>query len=155
MKKIRKNVFETNSSSTHTVCIASGSTREDIRNLPKLNEEGDLEVYTGEYGWEIANYNQVEDRISYATTFALNKDLEYAEQEKPIDDIKFKGPHIDMLVSKLKEFTGANNIIFIKGFGYIDHQSWDEASEIFESEESLEQFLFNPLSHFMTDNDNH
>jgi hypothetical protein len=142
MKQFRNNVFETNSSSTHSISIARGD-NSSLTELPSLDEEGNLIVDCGEYGWEIQSYHGVEDRINYAATYALN----YRDT--------------NLLTEVLKEYTGANEIIYPEDnggwsdTGYIDHQSTEVASEIFESEENLKHFLFNPKSFFMTDNDNH
>jgi hypothetical protein len=140
MKKIREGVFETNSSSTHSVVIAKGS-EQDLTQLPTLDINGNLQIEPGEYGWEVVEYNSVEDKLSYAATYALN----YGD--------------IDILTELLKEYTGAFEINYIDGGyyydkGYIDHQSVDEAASIFENKESLINFLFNPGSYFETDNDN-
>lgn len=146
MKQVRQNVFETNSSSTHSVSIAYGS-RNELREIPIPDSDGIVWVCTGEYGWEQATYSSLEDRLSYAATYALN----YGKEAE--------------LTAILKEYSGASEIYYDGAvftetedygqYGYIDHQSVDEAAEIFTSKENLECFLFNPNSYFTTDNDNH
>lgn len=154
MIKTRQNVFETNSSSTHSISIASGSTA-DLTDLPYVNDEGIVNISTGEYGWEIETYRDCDDRLSYAATYALrNEDYECKE--------------VEMLEEVIREYTKAEIILFdgcnantnsestsFHDHGYIDHQSIDDAAEIFTSKETLAQFLFNPNSYFETDNDNH
>ena len=146
-KQIRQGVFETNSSSTHSVTIIEGS--HFVPYYEKLNIE------TGEYGWEIETYTNIEDKLSYALTFALNRvDLDLFE----------------MLHSVLEEWM-PNTIINYEGLayeevendfnndcietGYIDHGSYDEAASIFKSKDTLEDFIFGTDSYFETDNDNH
>ena len=141
-RQIRQGVFETNSSSTHSVVIAKGG-KYDLTQLPALDENGNLEITSGEFGWEIETHTSVYEKITYAATFAKNY-----------------GSQIEMLTRVLKEYTGAKEVKYIKqddyyDFGYIDHQSVDEAASIFDSKESLVNFLFNPASYFETDNDNH
>ncbi len=161
MKNIRQNVFETNSSSTHSVSIAYGD-KSHLIDIPKLDENGNINIESGEYGWEMCTYKgNVQDRLSYAATYALNYDYSYDDEE---DDKKFnyENNNLLLLTEVIKEYTGANEVIYDEDsddgwsiHGYIDHQSTDEAATIFESKESLESFLFNPKSFFITDNDNH
>ena len=49
MRKVRKNVFETNSSSTHSVCI-SGKRELDNPNLPISDENNKVLARFGEFG---------------------------------------------------------------------------------------------------------
>ncbi len=144
--KIRQSVFETNSSSTHSVSITSG-TNKDLIAIPKVNDDGVVEITTNDYGWENARYNSLYDKLSYAATFALNINPTYNEYKQ-------------MLVNVIKNITGADKVKFLKNensfyeYGYIDHQSWDKAQSIYNTEEILKQFLFNPKSYFTTGNDN-
>ena len=158
MKNIRQNVFETNSSSTHSVSIVYGD-KSYLTDIPKLDENGNINIESGEYGWEMHIYKgNVQDRLSYAATYALNYDCSYNEEKI----FNYENKNLLLLIEVIKEYTGANKVIYnenpVDGWakhGYIDHQSEDEAATIFESKESLEAFLFNPKSFFITDNDNH
>ena len=147
MKQVRLGVFETNSSSTHTIVISEGNYY-----IPKQIE---FNFYTGEYGWEGELYNSFEDKVSYALTYAVNygtrKDLSLLDKvlEETGAIITYNGYTYDELLTKLNEET------YHSDFGYIDHQSVDDASEIFVSEENLVNFLFSRYSYFETDNDNH
>ena len=80
--KIRKGVFETNSSSTHSIAIAKASV-----NIPK---EAFINFHIGEYGWEEGEYSFP----SYMyTTLLANDDMESLEKLKSILDkwgIKYK-----------------------------------------------------------------
>lgn len=114
MKKIRKNVFETNSSSTHSISIARGD-NSYLTEIPSPKKDGKIYINSGEYGWEVCVYHNVQDKLSYAATYALN----YADH------------HLDTLTEVIKEFTGAEEVIYDNGIksdnwgdhGYIDHQS--------------------------------
>lgn len=74
---------------------------------------------------------------------------------------------LEMLENVLKRRSGANEIVWkittsyddqsSLTWGYIDHQSSaveGENTEIFESEETLERFLFGPQSRIELNNDN-
>jgi hypothetical protein len=144
MIQVRQNVFETNSSSTHSVSI---SYEGDLTDIPIPDDNGIVHVDTDEYGWEECEYNDLYSRLSYAATYALN----YGSEENK-----------ELLTEVIKQYSGAkevlydhnNNPVYWK-HGYIDHQSTDTVADIFESRESLVNFLFNPNSYFITDNDNH
>ena len=155
MKNIRHSVFETNSSSTHSISISSNTNTLDT--LP-VDEEGKLHVEFGEFGWEEETYRDAGNKLMYAATwvFGHEPDTEYGTGNIK-EFIKYK----TMLEEVLKEQTGAKEIIYKKEkgrwspTGYIDHQSSDVCEEAFESKEKLRNFIFNPTSYFETDNDNH
>jgi len=146
MKQKRQNVFETNSSSTHSISIAT-ETNGVLMDTIAVNSEGIVEIECGEFGWEIETFNYVTDRLAYAATYAKN----YASDEE-----------MEMFKDVIRNQTGANDITFInvsnygshQDFGYIDHQSIDVVQEAFTDKETLRQFIFNPNSWFKTDNDN-
>lgn len=138
MKHIRHSVFETNSSSTHSITIGSST---ELNELPSVDEHGVVHVQYGEYGWEYETYRDVQSRMSYAATWAR----EYGKQE-----------HTKMLVDVIKKYTHCKAVKFDDcDYYYIDHQSSDVAEEAFKDEETLARFLFNKDSSFHTDNDNH
>ena len=139
MKTIRKSVFETNSSSSHSVTIWDGPLSDLYEYEGKI-----LTIYPGEYGWEEEHYSSFTDKASYAYTYAVNYD--------PIQ--------LEVLERVILEHTKARSVKFLQlnnyyKHGYIDHQSVDEASIIFQDEETLKAFLFCSGSSFSTDNDNH
>ena len=63
MKNIRKSVFETNSSSTHSICIAKDVEVE----LPKK-----LDLEFGEFGWECDRLDSLHSKSSYLYTAVVN-----------------------------------------------------------------------------------
>lgn len=79
MKTIRKNCFETNSSSTHSLTIFTKNktyTKKDTKHLRGL------EVECGEFGWENKTYTSPIDKASYFWTLAQsNKKLHEKLQE--------------------------------------------------------------------------
>lgn len=145
MVKIRKGVFETNSSSTHS-CVISTDCKSWDTIIP--DDDGSITINYGEYGWEYENYTGVRDKASYALTLT-----QYFNNEEEV---------LERLRNVIKEHTGAREVIFPVGDkeetyydkGYVDHQSVDLGNEIFESDVSLKNFIFNPNSSFETDNDN-
>lgn len=148
MKKIRKSIFETNSSSTHSIVIKDGEYIEFPNDMKSIN------ITTDDYGWEKYTYTNFTDKASYALTYAINygtkKDLKMLDkilkEQLNIKDIKYDG----LTLRQALNHVGEDSRIF----GYIDHQSVEEASKIFKDENSLKNFLFSEKSYFETDNDN-
>jgi hypothetical protein len=133
--RIRQGIFETNSSSSHSITIDMQGAR--TAKIP-LAGDGKCHIYTGEFGWEVERYSDAPTKASYALTYARNnQELE------------------QMLARVVGRVMGAEVILEIDTDGYIDHQSDDVCSAAFKSEDALEAFIFAPFSSLQTDNDNH
>lgn len=152
MKVIRHGLFETNSSSTHSISISDKAGVLDI--LPV--EAGVCKVYPGEFGWEEDTYHGAVIKASYCLTHA---------KSRPEYGLGDGERELQMLEEVIKENTGAEKVEFVPnddGFhpwGYIDHQSIEcdggAGEPAFASKESLKSFIFNPDSWLKIDNDNH
>jgi hypothetical protein len=149
MKKIRNRVFETNSSSCHSITI-------DNTNISYYtiypDSEGIITLRGGEFGWEIADYNDPLTKAEYCAQSIVQSVY------TPTDSLEFRDENKkEMLIKVIEEHTGAKvefNALSLND-GYIDHQSNDVADEAFYSEENLKNFIFNRNSVLYTDNDNH
>jgi hypothetical protein len=134
--KVRQNVFETNSSSTHSICIAKNSTLE----LPKQ-----VEFKFGEFGWEKRTLNSVLKKASYLYT-GLKDNYRLEDIEKIKQYLTNK--NIEYHFEESKEDRWNN--------GYVDHS--DELTDFLDyvcsSENNLLDYLFSPLSFILTGNDN-
>lgn len=108
-----------------------------------------------EFGWQHEEYNDIDSKINFAWIQA--KYLEECGKAEPME----------MLLRVLKEYTGANEIKSVmslawndesgKKHAYIDHQSAASEganTEMFDGENSLKAFLFNPRSYIRNGNDN-
>jgi hypothetical protein len=153
---IRHGVFETNSSSTHSVSIS----RSDVLTCnisPDI--DGVLRLDGGQFGWEQEEYNDAWTKANYCAVFTSS---EGAAKERA------------MLNKVLMEVTGAKRIKYCFSYNYntsvddegdtihyayIDHQSdfheGGDCLSAFESEQTLKGFIFNCGSTLTTDNDNH
>ena len=143
MKNIRRNVFETNSSSTHSISISESS--DGILDSLPVDEDGTLHIDGGEFGWEEETYHSARSKASYCAIDTIN-------------DPKSR----EMLEKVLKDHTGAKSIVYHisddwndPNYSYIDHQSAGTSFEAFASEHHLKMFIFNRQSSLTTDNDNH
>ena len=169
MQKIKKlqriGILETNSSSSHSLCIStSGSLCKpgdpcwDVR----LSEDGKtvyLPNFRACFNQQAFQTNKCGTKIQYAYAAALKKDIQ-------------KQHDITRLI---KQVTGAENVVIgwvesykeeINKVGHdlgmaevnvpeIDHDSVDDSfEEIFETEETLKNFLFNPNSWLIVEHEN-
>jgi hypothetical protein len=145
MINIRSKVFETNSSSTHSISISSVS--DGILDTILPNSKGVIILTGGQFGWEVEEYNDALTKANYCA-------VDCCEQSN--DELKL------FLIEVIKEHTGAKEVIFNMSnsnfeddnFSYIDHQSVGTTKYAFENKETLKQFIFNRNSWLYTDNDN-
>lgn len=131
---IRRGVFETNSSSTHSLSIADSHDYIKV----KVNEDNNIVIY-GEFrfGWGYDELFDFEDKVAY-----YYLDNMYDEDS------------IDLLKEVIIDETGANDVIFDidEEYSWIDHQSHGTTDGL--TREELKDFLFNPNSYIILKNDN-
>lgn len=131
---IRKGVFETNSSSSHSIAIATED-KEFVLDTIYPDQNGTIIIRGDEYGWEWFKHNDSETKSSYAAQSFANDD-----------------DQLDVLKEVIMEQTGATKVEFIGlNDGYIDHDSY---GIIPKSKEELRNFIFNKNSWLFGGNDN-
>lgn len=162
---IRKGVFETNSSSTHAICVAKTGTFEEIPNKIEI----DLNDY--EFGWEFAGYFTAEEKLAYLLfgilhyKYSILINGRFEENPNHIKEVTNKFEKLGKLLKKIGvETLYVNGIYFYVGKygfnintnGYVDHANEleDFVDEMLSSEELLKEYLFNPRSYIATGNDN-
>ena len=144
---IRRGVFETNSSSTHTVCV-SGDLRTDYRyyvdNLLLVDPETDKQYIParfGEFGWELEHYRDFESKLSYLLTMAAVTNELYHEskltEEIFLESQDFKDINEAVVNSvdypiRLISDSFISTDYGIKIDGYIDHQSCEDYDDIYD-----------------------
>jgi hypothetical protein len=135
MKQIRRGVFETNSSSTHSICIQK-----------KPATPRSIHFTFGEYGWE---QRTVYDTASYLYTLIMNR-----------DDAKEKLARLkEILDAHNIEYTFANPGQYDDdyfGCGYVDHSyaAGNFVEAVLNDEDLLFRYLFGFDSCIYTGNDN-
>jgi hypothetical protein len=151
-KQIRQAVFETNSSSTHSISVASGPTEGillDTIGVIDVDGVPTVVVPPGEFGWEVEDYNDAPTKASYAAIYA--RDWSGGRSEE----------FFDILTKVIEDQTGCDHVVYNLGDdcwgSYIDHQSVEcgELDYLFDDPEALRQFIFNRNSTLHTDNDNY
>ena len=91
MRSIRKNIFETNSSSVHTLTFKSDGLEKS--HLP-VNKSGYTLAYYGEFGREDAYYFTQEEKLSYLVTLIWYYDCDYIDESEDSDLRKIGRAHV-------------------------------------------------------------
>jgi hypothetical protein len=154
-RQIRQGVFETNSSSTHAICIAT----EDIEyDFPYR-----MEFNFGYFGWEVDKLTSKQERARYLyTCLAYVRDIEkIKEYIKFIADTLHKHGVEDIYFDDFKlvvfDYQGEiRTYLSPSNDCYVDHG--DEAVDFVEAvcsdEKLLLNYLFSDNSFILTGNDN-
>lgn len=136
MKKIlvRKGVFETNSSSSHSISIAD-DTKQFVMDTIYPNQDGMVEISGDDFGWDWFKHNDAITKASYAAQQFANSETS-----------------LEALAEVIKEQTGADEVKFVGlDNGYVDHDSYGIVPS---DKESLRNFIFNKNSWLFGGNDN-
>ena len=138
MRQVRRGMFETNSSSSHSI-VLSKSKQLTGKILP---EDGRIVIRPGEFGWGEERHTDAYTKASYCLT-------------------AWKGVQLDILKKVIEKHTGLPVVLIERSddfdsgdWGYIDHQSIGMLDDVVKTEEDLERFIFGP-STLVIDNDNH
>lgn len=84
--QVRKNVFETNSSSVHTITMSKDWNSHKKNTIPEK-----LEFHTSCYGWEVEKYDTPNERASYLyTALAIMSNDTLEDDKRVITDILAK-----------------------------------------------------------------
>jgi len=141
MKKVRQNVFETNSSSTHSICIA--------KNM-ELIIPSEIHFGFGEFGWEEDTLNSCTEKASYLYTGLFANDR-YDDAMNLFSVLESKG----IKVTHEEPIYGKDSS-YAKNGGYVDHSGelGSFLNAVCGDENALMSYLFSPLSFVVTGNDN-
>ena len=153
-RQIRNSVFETNSSSTHAMCISKDPV--DMNTYSGCY----VEFTHGKFGWEWGIYNSLKNKAAYLYQALISCYGRNAwDEEKDMD--KFN-EYLDKLSSILGEYgiTCSFEAPTVDEWGYdkgyIDHggETKEFVEALFEDSGLLLRYLFNNDSYIVTGNDN-
>lgn len=161
MKFVRNNVFETNSSSAHSLAFGTSkiirgndySTGEDetdfsnplyrLIDVPTCYHGIELDLCLGEYCWGYDELCTPQEKLSYLLT-SLGDTLKEVKNH----------PFYQQIVEWLSE-SGVTTYDIENDEGYIDHQSYGMIdSSLFKTKEDLITYLFNDNIIIYIENDN-
>lgn len=167
---IRRGVFETNSSSSHSLSICGSS---DCENKYLSHYEDNVAITSpGEYGWNGPTLSSPNERLSYIITMVFeqydeepyltkkegNRWLVY-DAHKIMETPEFK--EIEECIVENTEYTGLkfDQDFYDPDYAYIDHQSFSEDYESYKDfldyyNLTLADFLFNDKYQVIITNDN-
>jgi hypothetical protein len=153
--QVRDSVFETNSSSSHSVTIAENEVRDmelDKETLRKGIIELDLCRY---YGWEWERFYKPENKLSYIVTQIIKYQVDDSDFGDRTDSLREDNFDLDLFLGKVEEFTGCKIKLNIMGGEVgIDHDSHGVGMELIYEDDKLMDFLFSSKSFVELGNDN-
>lgn len=179
MKTIRQGVFETNSSSTHSLTIVRPKDEynlsKDVPIVEYYQDKKGIQHYNcivltgGKFGWGPEDYRDSLTKLNYCAVHFMEGAPQYEGETNSGNYVGTDNKSVEydrqlaLFEKVVKEHTGADEIVYEcssnygddEGWSYIDHQSDGTASEAFKDEETLKAFLFNRQSVLVIDNDNH
>lgn len=168
---IRHSVFETNSSSCHSLALTKG----DNGKLSKLytdyqlDENGNLHFNGGEYAWGFDILSDFQSKFDYVMTYAIRKcsHYEFLDLMKSLHDVTQFNQlyYFDQLVGYWDEeenkfqfsgyYSDVDDLDRDIGDAYIEPNSSDLLNGIIEDEDKLKNLLFIKDSEIVIENDNH
>lgn len=151
-QKIRNKIFETNSSSIHSIVI--GNNGENVySNLPEK-----VRFTGGAFGWEHEVYTDIEDKASYLFTSLLYTDTPYEYMENIKRFLSKWGVEAEFDEIIEKHWSDGGVYYETKdGYNdYVDHgyENRDLVKQLCEDETFLMNYLFSDASYVETSNDN-
>lgn len=153
----REKVFETNSSSSHSLVITDALTIDYKPNPALLGREIDFEL--GSYGWGYESYNDFHGKASYLFTGIAQLDANVESWgENLVEDITEAIRATErgaMVIRVIEAVTGQKVVVRNSRDAHIDHQSAEEYQQALTDDSTLKQFLFSSRSEVVIDNDNH
>ena len=143
-RQIRRSCFETNSSSTHAICITrEGYVKRDY-----------IEFEIGEFGWEFDTYSSVHDRASYLITAIFSSDKDYADEklQQLKDILDDNGIEYSIPTPKVDSWEYGS---YYDIDGYVDHagETGEFVEAVLSDSDKLFRYLFGD-SMVVTGNDN-
>ena len=165
MKKIkqvvRKNLPETNSSSSHSVVINVDDNLSMNSSILPMDENGVIHIPCREsFGWEYEKHNDPMTKIQYVCGILWQKKSNRKMVKKLKDIIINYTGATDVLFEWEEKKIGTDTLLenefdyWESGAPEIDHNSFDIFPEIIESTKSIKNFIFNPKSWLYLGNDN-
>lgn len=145
VEQIRQGVFETNSSSSHSLVIDGNSTDFDTI-VPDDDGLLHFELNEFEFGWGYEKYTDPWTKAVYCL-------IDIA----CIKDPNARTKYYEMFYRVVREHTGAEHVTWDNEAtnSYIDHQSVGTArAEAFFNSNTLKNFIFGKESYLVIDNDN-
>lgn len=155
----RNQIFETNSSSTHSICI---SQKEEKLAIPK-EIKIDLNRDEYEFGWSYEKWDTPEEKLAYLILGIVGRNWYYTSlveataqiekvltrlKEWGVENVVIKGINFDLYSKDIYLSTDCNS--------YLDHsaETGELIEYLLERGDNLKNFLFSSKSFILGGNDN-
>ena len=161
MRTIREGCFETNSSSTHSICIRTDVDLDKIEVVKEI--EITLDDYEYEFGWERVIWYSYEEKLAYLILGILSMNYCYttfvetaSRLERLINELKEIGVEKLTLKGLEVHLYHKDPVYFSHGESYVDHASemGDLINACLRDSNRLKRFLFCTDSYIKGGNDN-
>jgi hypothetical protein len=143
----RHNLFETNSSSTHSITIIESKLGDVLETLYP-NKDNKIVIGGYDFGLSVHEYYGAEAKASYCAIYIRD----WIQKKE-----KDKNRYLSVLIKTIQDQVGAPLEVVLpsENTGYIDHQSVEnrDIDYLFEVPELLREFIFNPKSVLVTKGD--
>lgn len=155
-QQIRRSVFETNSSSSHSLTLGRGDLVSQPFSAATLRS-GVVRITPDHYGWEWTRYYTAENKLAYLVTQLLQG--REPDSESELDEAGFTeklratDPRFDLLCRVVSDHTGCQ-LLVERADCSVDHDSLGVGLELFKDEDALRDFLFDETACVQTGNDN-
>lgn len=152
--QVRDKVFETNSSSSHSVTVADDEVR-DIELDKETLRKGVIELDLGRYyGWEWERFYKPENKLAYLLTQAIRYDVSDIDLGDVTARYREDNFDFDNIIKEVESFTGCKVKVNISGEVGVDHDSAGVGLELARDGKKLIDFLFSSKSFVELGNDN-
>ena len=155
-KIIRQNVWETNSSSSHSLSIKPSIQLSDF-NIP-LNADGYIEAKFDQYGWGYSELHSQEEKLSYLLTIVKYEAVDYIYRSDDLTQDAFRATEGFQILNDFckKYCNGISTNNTDMGHGYIDHQSNEGSLRNYlqNNGTTIEEIILNDKAYIIIDNDN-
>lgn len=158
-RRIRKSVFESNSSSTHSLSIKKRGCTENLCVDPETNK---VITHFGEFGWGYDKFTDPVNKLSYLVTMLVETHEDCKSMEELCETEDFKrindavAEHCNcsgIIIDEKIEYDDDEYGGWLEHDGYVDHQSVMPIRKLFY-DCSVEEFIFDPGVVLIIDNDN-
>lgn len=159
--QIRHGVFETNSSSSHSLTV--GDAAHSLSFPDSMLRSGVITIRLGEFGWHWERFYKPENKASYLVTDAVAQEFDSVDHTDEIssmsgsdlrDWLVERSTRVELIVQAIEKHTGCSVEIEAGSWFYVDHQSLGLSREVPDDEEDILNFLFSESGSVTTGNDN-
>jgi hypothetical protein len=149
--QVRNSVFETNSSSSHSVTISQDELA-DLKVAKSILREGVIKAKLQGFGWEWERFYSPGVKIAYL--IAQMAPAEARGAGKDVTSMVRRNDRVGALLDLIEKKTGCRVEVIGARDPYVDHNSVGTGIELLEDQDQLLKFIFGERSFLETGNDN-